>query len=91
MAPQREWLEKDFYKELGVAKKQFAKTYEDEVRDPAFWSRRMQQLTFRGTTLDELLAEPDAIQAITKEQVREAFAKYATEKNQVTVVVTPKQ
>ncbi|MFZ4575613.1 MAG: M16 family metallopeptidase [Phycisphaerales bacterium] len=75
--------------ELSVAKMQFAKTYEEEIRDPAFWSRRMQQLTFRGTTLDELLAEPEAIQAITKEQVRDVFAKYATDQNQVTVVVKP--
>ena len=40
--------------------------------------------------LDELMAEPDALQSATKSQVREAFARYATDQNQVTVVITPK-
>jgi zinc protease len=76
--------------ELTVAKKQLAKTYEEENRDPAFWSRRLQMMTFRGVTLDEMLAEPDALQALTADQVRSAFAKYATDANRVTVVVKPK-
>lgn len=75
--------------ELDVAKKQFAKTYEDELKDPGFWSTRLQQLTFRGVTLDQLAEEPAAIQALTAEQVKATFAKYYSPENAIVVSVKP--
>lgn len=75
--------------ELTVAKKQFANTVEEEMKDPSFWSRRLQQIDFRGQHIDDILNEPAAYQALTAEQIRSTFAKYATKENSITVVVKP--
>lgn len=75
--------------ELVVAKKQFANTYDEQVRQPGYWARHLQQMTFRGNSLDEVLAEPEAYQALTAAQVREVFAKYYKPDNAIVVSVTP--
>jgi zinc protease len=75
--------------EMTVARKQTANTFETSMEDPGYWSGRMQQLDFRGNSLDDILSEPDAYQTITGDQVRAAFAKYCTPDAQITVVVTP--
>lgn len=75
--------------ELAVAKLQFATTFQQEVREPGFWLSRLQQLTFRGADLDDILAQDEAIQSMTAEDVRSTFAKYYTDDNTFTVVVKP--
>jgi predicted Zn-dependent peptidase len=75
--------------ELVVAKKQFANTYEQQLKEPSFWSGRLSQLTFRGLSLDDLVAEPEAYQQMTARQVKETFAKYWSKDNAIVVVVKP--
>lgn len=75
--------------ELDVAKKQMANTFETSLEDPAYWTGRLQRLTFRDANLDEILSEPAAYQAVTADQIKAAFNKYHTPANAITVVVTP--
>jgi zinc protease len=75
--------------ELDVAKKQYATTYAEQLKEPSFWSGRLQQLTFRGITLDELAEEPQAYQDLTAEHVKSVFARYYSKESSMTVVVRP--
>ena len=74
---------------MTVAKKQFAKDYEDQVKEPAYWSGQLNQLTFRGRSLDDIAAAPAAYQAITAKQIHEQFAKCYSEENAIVVTVKP--
>ena len=76
--------------ELIVAKKQMAKTYEDDVRQPQYWSGRLSQIDFRGRSLDDIVTEPDSFQQMTAKQVQDAFAKYWAKNNAIVVTVKPK-
>ncbi|HNU44429.1 MAG TPA: insulinase family protein [Phycisphaerae bacterium] len=75
--------------EMDVAKKQFANSFEQELREPAFWARRMGGLTFRGASLDDVVNDPAAYQALTAQQVKETFAKYYSKANSIVVSVKP--
>ncbi len=76
--------------ELTVAKKQVANTFAEQLKDPAWWMSRLERMTFRGTRLDDVLGAPAAYQAMTAQQVRETFARYATKEASLVVTVTPK-
>lgn len=76
--------------EMTVAKKQMANTFEEQMKEPAFWSGRLDNLTFRNTSLDETLGEPAAYQALTAKQVQDTFAKYYAKDKSIVVVVKPK-
>ncbi len=76
--------------ELAVVRKQFANTFDEQTKDPAYWSARLDQMTFRGIDLDDVAATPAAYQAITAKEVKDAFAKYWSKENSIVVVVRPK-
>lgn len=76
--------------ELAVAKKQFANTFEQQLKEPGYWSGRMNLLTYRGMSLDDAVSDPEAYQAITAEQVKETFGKYWSKDNSIVVIVRPK-
>jgi zinc protease len=76
--------------ELGVARKQFANTHEEQMRDPGFWSGRIGRSTYRGTSLDDIVNEPAAFQALTAEQIKATFARYYSKEKSIVVVVKPK-
>jgi zinc protease len=75
--------------EMIVARKQFANTYEEQLKEPSFWAGRLNQLTFRGIALDDLVNEPDGYQALTAKDVKDTFAKYYSKDNSIVVVVKP--
>ncbi|MEP0848215.1 MAG: insulinase family protein [Phycisphaerae bacterium] len=75
--------------ELDVAKKQMANTFDEQMREPGFWSGRLNQLTFRGANLDDIVNDPAAYQALTSAQVRDVFARYYAPENAITVAVSP--
>ena len=75
---------------IAYAKGQLAKTYEENLREPSYWQGRLDQMTFRGRSVDDVLADPDAIQAITADQVKQVFSKYWAPDNSISVVVVPK-
>lgn len=75
--------------ELEIAKKQFANTLDEQMKDPGFWSGRLNQMTFRDVDLDEVLRDPEAYQALTAAQIRETFARHYGPEHAVVVVVRP--
>ncbi len=75
--------------ELTVAKKQIANTLETQIREPGFWMSRLGQMTFEGTNLDDVMADSAAYEAITKDQVRAAFARYYSSQASMAIVITP--
>jgi zinc protease len=75
--------------EMEVARKQFDNTYQEDLKNPIFWSGRLGQLAFRGITLDELAEEPAAYQKITGQQIKDTFAKYYSKENSIVVIVKP--
>ncbi|MGH7177994.1 MAG: M16 family metallopeptidase, partial [Tepidisphaeraceae bacterium] len=76
--------------ELTIAKKQMATTFEEQIKEPSYWMQRLTQLTYRGTSLDDLASGPAAYQSLTTDQVKDTFAKYYSKDNAIIVVVTPK-
>ncbi|MBL8875058.1 MAG: insulinase family protein [Phycisphaerae bacterium] len=75
--------------EMEVARKQFANTFKDQFQDPAYWAQRLDQLTFRGLKLEEIVDDPAAYQALGAEQVKRVFAKYYSPENSIVVTVRP--
>lgn len=75
--------------ELDVAKKQFANTFEQDLKEPRYWSQRISNLTYRGTSLDEVMEDPSAYASLTTEQVKNTFAKYYSKDNAIVVIVKP--
>jgi len=75
--------------EMDVARKQFANTFKDQLQDPAYWAGRLDQLTFRGLKLEEIVEDPAAYQNMTAEQVKQVFAKYYSPEKAIVVTVRP--
>jgi len=76
--------------ELDVARKQKANELDEGMKEPGFWLRRLESLTYDNIALDETLRDPEAYQAITTEQIKAAFNRYYRPDRTVTVVVKPK-
>jgi zinc protease len=75
--------------ELEVARKQFAKNFEEQLIEPAFWQTRLESLAFRGVSLDDMLKQPEVYAAMSAEEIKATFAKYATPENAIVVTVAP--
>lgn len=76
--------------EVDVAKKQYVNTYAEQQKEPAFWAGRLNQMVFRGMTLDELAKEPEEYGSLTAQQVKDTFGRYYSKENSIVVVVKPK-
>lgn len=75
--------------EIDIAKKQMANTFEEQLKEPAYWSGRIDLMTYQGTNLDDVVKEPEAYQSMTAKQVKDVFAKYYAPANAIVVVVKP--
>lgn len=75
--------------ELDVAKRQFANTLDESMREPSFWTSRLSMLSFGEVTLDDALAAPGAYQAFTPEQIKDTFVKYYSKGAPGAVVTMP--
>jgi len=75
--------------ELDVARKQFANTLDEQMREPRFWLGQMTRLDFRSVNLDDIVNAPADYQALTADQIRETFAKYYSPERSFVVVATP--
>jgi zinc protease len=62
--------------EVAVAQRQAQTSDRDMMRDPGFWSDTLELLTFDGSSLDDVLADPDLTQSITAADIRDTFARY---------------
>lgn len=77
--------------EIEVAKKQMANTFDEQLKDPGYWSGRLDQMTFRGRSVDQILSEPGEYQKITAAEVKATFGKYYSRENSIVVVVRPSE
>lgn len=75
--------------ELEVAKRQFANIFDEQMKEPGFWTQRLSALTYRDAKLDDIVAAPEAYQNATAEEIKACFAKYYKPRSTVTVVVRP--
>ena len=75
--------------EMTVAKKQMANTFEEQLKQPAYWSGQLDNLALRGVSLDDVVGAPAAYQAMTAQQVKDTFAKYYSKDNSITVSIKP--
>lgn len=75
--------------EIDVAKKQMAVTIADQIREPAYWATRLNQITFRGANLDDIAGDAAAYQALSAKEVQSTFAKQYSRDNSIVVVVKP--
>jgi zinc protease len=75
--------------ELTVAKKQRANDFDEQMKQPGFWQGQLDQLTYRGMSLDEVMSAPAAYQAITTKQIKDTFVKYYGKENTIVVTVMP--
>jgi zinc protease len=75
--------------EMTVAKTQTANTFEESMREPAFWMTAVSDMDYRARSLDDVLGAPAAYQAMTAAEVKETFAKYCIDGSRVRVVVHP--
>ncbi|MDX2131157.1 MAG: insulinase family protein [Planctomycetota bacterium] len=76
--------------EVAIVKRQTANNLAEAMKDPAFWLGKLEAATADGIPLDDILAAPDAFQAITPAQILEVFNRYYSPQRTVTVVVTPR-
>lgn len=75
--------------ELATAKLQMQTNIEEQMREPAFWSRAIGGMDYRGRKLDDVLGEMEGLNAATPERVREVFAKYYADETRFTVWIQP--
>lgn len=76
--------------EMATVRKQFANTWDEQMREPAYWSRVLSTLNQRWLTLDDVMAGPGQFQTFTAEEIREAFARYYTPDRRFVMSVAPK-
>jgi len=75
--------------EMQVGKGQFANNYDEQTKEPGYWSSVTQTMTFDGRSLDDVLETPAAVQSLTALQVQDAFKKYYSREALITVGLTP--
>jgi zinc protease len=62
--------------EMEVARKQIVSALDELLKNPDFWLARLATLDYRGLSIDDVLQARSRYEAMTAEEVREAFARY---------------
>lgn len=76
--------------ELDVVRRQTANSLDESMKDHTFWTMRIQSMEYRGTNLDDVVSLPQRMQAYSREEIRETFARYfAGGRSLITVTVRP--
>lgn len=75
--------------EMETARKQFANNFDEQMKEPGFWTGRLASMTYRDAKLDDVMSGPAAFQAFTAQEVKDAFAKYATAEGSMSIVIKP--
>ena len=76
--------------EVEVARGQIFNKIKEDTEQPGWWTGQMNDATYRGASLDDLANIEDAYGSFTADDIRDAFARYYTEDNKMSVVVGPK-
>lgn len=75
--------------EVETARGQLFNTLDEQLKEPGFWSGQLNDMTYRGTSLDEVAAIEKDYAEFTADEVRDAFARYYSPENKVTITVAP--
>ncbi len=75
--------------ELETAKLQLANLADETMKEPSFWTQRLQDLTYRGRSLTDVVEAPQRLQTYSAGEVRDAFAAAYQPQNRFTIVVRP--
>lgn len=75
--------------EVVTAKKQFANTFDEQMKDPTFWSQRLTSAEYRNVKMDDVMGAPAFYQDVKPEDIRAAFAKYYTPESVMRIVLKP--
>jgi zinc protease len=67
--------------EMETVRKQFANTWDEQLREPGYWSQVLATLNYRWVTLDDVLAAPDQFQKFSAQEIKDAFNKYYSDKS----------
>lgn len=77
--------------EVEVARGQIFNKIKEDTEQPGWWTGQMSDATYRGRSLDDLANMEAAYGSFTADDIRDAFARYYTDENKMSVVVGPKQ
>ncbi len=77
--------------EVEVARGQIFNKIKEDTEQPGWWTGQLSAATYRGTSLDDLANIEAAYGSFTADDIRDAFARYYTSANKMSVVVGPKQ
>lgn len=76
--------------EVEVARGQIFNKVKEDTEQPGWWTRQLSDATYRGTALDDLANIEADYGSFTADDIRDAFARYYTDSNKMSVVVGPK-
>ncbi|MBX3358239.1 MAG: insulinase family protein [Phycisphaeraceae bacterium] len=75
--------------EMVVAKKQFANTFDESMKQPQFWLGETAAMDYRSANLNDVVSAPEAFQAMTADQVHQVFSKYYKPEAQLMISLSP--
>ncbi|MEZ6242926.1 MAG: insulinase family protein [Phycisphaerales bacterium] len=76
--------------EVETARAQILNTYDEQVKQPRFWTSELSALDYRGLSLDEIEQAPEIYQSFTDGDILDTFRRYYTPDTKLTVIVAPK-
>ncbi|PHQ82819.1 MAG: hypothetical protein COB69_00565 [Phycisphaera sp.] len=75
--------------EVETARGQLFNTLDEQLKEPSYWSGTLDDMTYRGTSLDDVAAIEEDYATFTTDEIREAFDRYYGPENKVSVTVAP--
>lgn len=75
--------------EVEVARGQIFNKLAEDMEQPGWWTGQMSDATYRGRSLDEIAEVEAAFESFTGDEIRDAFARYYTDENRMSVTVAP--
>jgi len=75
--------------EVETARGQLFNTLDEQLKEPSYWSRTLEDMTYHGTSLDDVAAIEEDYATFTTDEIREAFDRYYGPENKVSVTVAP--
>lgn len=75
--------------EVATAKGQVANTLDENMKEPAFWTGQLSDMTYRDAKLDDVMNAPEMHQGFTRDEIHQTFRKYYESSGPISVLVTP--
>ena len=76
--------------EVAVARTQALTTLDEQMKEPAFWTTALSDLTYRGRKLDDIMNTRVYIESMTPALILETYRTYARPDSMIVFSVTPK-